>query len=415
MTCHLPYWGKHLVALALFLSFAGGVQAGPAPIKVGFIGDFSSVSAAYTQNAYLAARMAVDDWNVQGGLLGRPVEMIRRDGGNDPRQHARHVVELVRDEKIVAVFGGAASPCVLEASAACRDMRVPYLVSIGNSQSIVVEKGHPFVFLFEPNSRMESLGFSIFASLMPWQRYAWIGADYIWGRNVLGFFKQHFRTIGADIQWTAEVWHPLGAVDYGRQVEQLIASRPDALVVGTWGKDLRHFLREAKRQGLFDKMAAFGWFSVISDTSERTLPEGIWRVSRGPCNYLSVKHPQTKTFLERFTGQHHAYPLDFTVCCYDSLLAWRKAVLNAASAEPATVAQTLKGLTFVGLRGDSFVRAVDGQMNCPTFFGRLVYRPEYPVAVIESVIEIPATKTWLPEAVVLDKRAAANDHRTDVE
>ena len=402
MKRHFTICRVFLVIWIVFFGLGGIACGGSGPIKIGFVGDFSSVSEAYTDNAFLAARMAVSDWNAAGGLLGRPVEMVHRDGGNDPERHYRHVIELVRDEGIVAVFGGASSPCVLKASAACREKGVPYLVSIGNAQSIVGESGHPFVFLFEPNSRMESLGFTIFATLMPWKRYAWIGADYSWGRGILGFFKEHVKQIGAPIEWAVEIWHPFGEVAYDQHVTQLIASKPDALVVATWGEDLSHFLRAANSRNLFDKMPAFGWFSLISDASERTLPEGIWNISRGPCNYLVEKHLLASRFLERFSHRYQHYPLDFTVCCYDSFLAWHQAVLNAGSAAPDATAKALKGLRFTGLRGDSFIRAADGQMNCPVFFGRLVYRPEYPVAVIESVIGIPASKTWMLEGATPD-------------
>ena len=340
-------------------------------------------------------------------LLGRPIQIISRDGGNVPERHYQHVMDLVRDEKVVAVFGGASSPCVLRASAACRDKRIPYLVSIGNSQSVVVEHGHPYVFLFEPNTRMESIGFSIFASLMPWKRYAWIGPDYFWGHDILNSFKKYFQEMQAPIEWTAEVWHPLGAPEYGWAIARIMASKPDALVVATWGEDLRHFVQQAKGSHLFDQMATFGWFSMISGVAEKTLPEGIWKISRGPFNYLSGKYPLAREFINRFAKKYQTYPLDFSICAYDSLRAWRRAVLEAKTTEPTAVAAKLKGLSFEGLRGKSYIRAVDGQMNCPTFFGRLTYREDYPFAVIESVIEIPADKTWLSEAEVLAKRAEA--------
>ena len=394
-------------ALAVFLaiiSFSAPGAARSAPIRIGFVGDFSDVSKAYTINAFKAARMAVAECNARGGLLGRPVELIRRDGGNDPDRHYRHVMTLAQTEKIVAVFGGASSPCLLKASAACRQLQIPYLISIGNSQSVVVENGHPFVFLFEPNSWMESKGFSIFATLMPWKRYAWLGPDYIWGHDVLRFFKQHFKEIGVPIEWAVEAWHPLGTTDFTAIIKQIVDARPDALVMASWGEDVRHFVKQAKPSGLFNQMAAFGWFSLISGGSDHILPEGIWTLSRGPFNYLAAKHPQAKVFVHRFAKQFGTYPLGFTICCYDSLIAWQTAVRNAGSADPKAVAWALKGMSFSGLRGTSYIRAIDGQMNCPTFFGRLVYDPAYPVAVIESVIEIPANKTWLSEKEVLSRR-----------
>ena len=377
------------------------------PIKIGFVGDFSNVSKTYTHNAFKASQMAVDEINGAGGLLGRSVMLLRRNGGNDPQKHYEHVTALAKEDNVVAIFGGASSPCLLKASAACKEQRIPYLVSMGNSQSIVVENGHPFVFLFEPNSWMESQGFSIFATLMPWHRYAWVGPDYSWGREVLRYFKEHFREIGAPIEWTTEAWHRLGDTDFEEIIPQILEGKPDALVIALWGEDIRNFTMQAKPHGLFDKMAVFGWFSLIPGEMGNLLPEGIWDLSRGPFNYLAKKYPQTRRFVDGYFKQFGAYPYGFTICCYDSMTAWRQAVKNARSADPIAVAKALKGLEFVGLRGNSFIRAIDGQMNCPAYFGRLVYLPEYPSAVMESVVEVPAEKTWLPEEEVISRRAAA--------
>lgn len=43
--------------------------------------------------------MAVQEFNAQGGLLGRSVELLHRDGGIDPDSHYHHVTELVRDQR----------------------------------------------------------------------------------------------------------------------------------------------------------------------------------------------------------------------------------------------------------------------------------------------------------------------------
>ena len=168
---------------------------------------------------------------------------------------------------------------------------------------------------------------------------------------------------------------------------------------------MRRFIMQAKPYGLFSNMAAFGWF--MSESTGRLLPEEIWTLNRAPFNYLSDKFPQTRRFVDKFQRQFKGYPVGFAICSYDSLIAWRQAVLEANSAAPAVVAKALKGMSFKGLRGDSYIRPIDGQMNCPTFFGRLVYKPEYPCAVIESVIEIPAAKTWLSENEVLERRRKA--------
>ena len=376
-------------------------------IKIGFVGDFSNVSRGYTSNMYQAAQIAVSQFNTAGGLLGRTIELIQRDGGNNPQRHYEQVTALAQEHKVVAIFGGASSPPVLKASQACKEQRIPYLVSIGNSQSIVVEDGHPYVFQFQPTSAMETKAFSIFVTLMPWQRYAWIGPDYSWGHNILRNFKQQFKNIGASIKWTTESWHPLGTTDFNPSIKQILDGKPDALVISLWGNDVRYFTLQAMPHTLFDKMAIFGWFTYdMTGDMGHLIPDGMWNLARGgPFNYLAEKHPQTRRFVNNFAEKFNTYPNGFTICCYDSLIAWKKAVQNAQTADPIAAAKALKGLEFVGLRGQSFIRPVDGQMDCTIYFGRLVHTPEYPFAVWKSVIEVPASKTWLSEKEVLARRA----------
>ena len=375
------------------------------PVNLGFLSDFSSTSRHYVHNMHQAAQMAVDEINQEGGLAGRRVVLITKDGGNNPETHYRLAISLVEEDGVAAIFGGSSSPCVIQASLACREKRIPYLVSIGNSQSIVVENGHDYVFLFEPNVWMETKGFSIFASLMPWRRYAWVGPDYLWGHEVLGYFKEHFQKMGVEIEWTSESWHVLGVTDFNPIIRRILDGKPDALVIASWGGDIQTLIVQATPSGLFNKMAVFGWFTypVVSD-KEVALPDGIWDLSRGPYNYLAQKFPLARRFVDAFKERYSDIPNGFTICAYDSFLAYKAAVQKAGSVEPEAVVQSLKGLEFTGLRGPGIIRAVDGQMNCPVYFGRIFYNSEQNNYNMDSIVEVPAEKTWLPEADVLSRR-----------
>ena len=374
-------------------------------VTIGFVGDFSDASKSYTENMYDAFEMAIDEINAAGGVCGKSVRILCEDGSNDPQRHRELVENLTEEQHVAAVFGGASSPCVLEASEICRQRQIPYLVSIGNSQSIVAEHGHPYVVLLEPSSWMESKGFSIFLTLMPWKRYAWVGPDYTWGHEVLGNFKHHFGEIGASVEWTTEAWHQVGTTDFSAIINQVMQGNPEALVIGSWGEDARLFALEAKQHSLFDKMAVYAWFTYeVNGEMGNWLPQGTWILSRGPFNHLAEKNPLARRFVDAFVERYQSYPNGFTVCCYDSVLAWRQAVEKAGSTEPVAVANALRGLEFDSLRGRRRIRAVDGQMDCPAYFGRLGKVPEYPYPVLQSVMEIPAAKTWLSEQEVLERR-----------
>ena len=397
-----------LTALIFVAAVCGPIsadQAGDDRIIIAFVGDFSGVMREYCQKAYDAARLALQEINDQGGLLGRPVEIIKLDGHNDSQQHYRLVTELGTREEVAAVLAGGTSSVLLEGSRASLEQRIPYLITAGNSQALVVDHGHPYVFLFQPSSFMETKAFSIFATLMPWRKYGWIGPDYFWGREVFNYYQQHFADLGAPIEWKVQFWHPLGAPDFKPMIQGIIEAGPEALVITSWGDDLQRFIDQARTYGLFERMAIFGL--VLPDTPQVDIPDGIWSMSRAPYKYLCDKYPQTKLFAERFYERYNYHPSGFTICSYDAVLAWRKAASKANSTNREAVADALKGLTFHGLRGESYIRPIDGQMNCPTYIGRALYRFEPRVRILDSVIEIPAAKTWPSEQEVLEARKKA--------
>jgi branched-chain amino acid transport system substrate-binding protein len=400
-----PMSGRFRLAILLLttslLAFPpqASVTADNPPVKIGLLADFSGVAKTYTGNVLEAVTMAVADLNAAGGIGGRPVELVVRDAGTEPEKHGPAARELIAKDGVAAIIGGASTPAVLAVSAVCLELKVPYLVGIGNSQTIVIEHGHPYVFQFQATSTMETKGFSIFATLMPWRRYAWVGPDYSWGREILTDFKKQFASIGRSLQWTTEAWHPLGTTEYDAIISKILAGRPDALLIASWGQDAEKLLAQAKRRELFDKIAVFGWFTYdMTGELGRIVPNGMWGVARGgPFNYLAQKYPLAKKLNDDLITRTGAYPNGFSICCFDAFLAWQTAARLAGSTDPQAVAARLKGLRYTGLRGESYIRPADGQVDCPTYFGRLVYQPQFPFAVWDSVVEIPAAKTWLRE------------------
>lgn len=402
---------RFLAVVAIMMLFSFLLINGDSlePIKIGFVGDFSQVSQKLTEEAYRAALIAVEDINAGGGILGRPVIMIKRDGGNDPELHAKYVREIIEKEDIVAIFGGAASSCVLEASRIAKEKKIPYLVSVGNSQVIVLENGHPYVFLFEPNSAMEGRGISIFASILPWKRYAWLGPDYVWGHRMLKAFKKNLKDMNVNVQFVKELWHGLDEKNFMPYIQNLLVAKPEALFLGSWGEDIKIFILQAKSTRLFNSIAVFGM--IYHDTAValgKDLPKGVWGFSRAPFYYLSEKFPMAKTFTEKYHSKFNTYPGGFSICGYDSFLAWVAAAKKSDSVKPEKIAQTLKGLKFNSLRGESFIRPIDGQMNCSAYFGLMKFVPEYPFAIIKPVIEIKAKQTWLTEDEIKAVRRKKN-------
>jgi branched-chain amino acid transport system substrate-binding protein len=351
-----------------------------------------------TKDAEQAAILAVEEINAAGGLLGSNVEMIKRDGGNRPELHARLAREVIEQGKVKAIFGGGASSCVLAASAVAKELKTPYLVSVGNSAAIVWKAGHRYVALFESNSIMEGNAWVEWASQQPWRVYSWIGPDYEWSRTTLKTFKEKMLAKGIELKFKKELWHKLGETTFTTHIPVLKASGAEVLFIGTWGSSLNAFILQAKNAGLFKRMKAFGM--IAEDTAIALgdkMPEGLYGFSRGPFNYFSQKYAAGKAFTDKYYKKFKMYPGGFSFCTYDAIIAWAAAVKKAGSFDAEKTVDALRGLKFSGPRGELYVRAFDGQLNAPACFGFRKYNEKYGFAVLDPVIVIPAEDIWLSE------------------
>jgi branched-chain amino acid transport system substrate-binding protein len=77
-----------------------------APIRIGYSSDFSGEQGPSGKAAWLAHQIWREDVNAAGGLLGRPVEFVHYDDGNDPAKVPGLYAKLIEQDKVDLLLGG---------------------------------------------------------------------------------------------------------------------------------------------------------------------------------------------------------------------------------------------------------------------------------------------------------------------
>ena len=103
-------WLFGCATLALALATLPASAQSPDPIKIGVIGEESSVAGASLTRA---AVMAADDINAHGGVNGRKIEVITYDNHSSASDSVRAFQRAVSQDKVVAVIGSYISEVVL--------------------------------------------------------------------------------------------------------------------------------------------------------------------------------------------------------------------------------------------------------------------------------------------------------------
>ncbi|HZE20425.1 MAG TPA: ABC transporter substrate-binding protein, partial [Desulfobaccales bacterium] len=149
-----------LGATVLVIIVAGGFQAaaqlqalGPKPpIKIGAIFALSGPAAPIGIPAKLAAQMAVDQINREGGIKRRPVRLIVGDTRSDPAQAAALAQKFIYTDKVAALVGPTTAASGMEVKKIVEQAGLPAVMCVLGDRVITGSRsgGFPCVFNAPP-------------------------------------------------------------------------------------------------------------------------------------------------------------------------------------------------------------------------------------------------------------------------
>ncbi|MFK7765056.1 MAG: ABC transporter substrate-binding protein [Roseobacter sp.] len=114
------------VALAALTAFGTSVAAQDT-IKIGLIASLSGPSSKSGEAITRGMALAIDEINADGGLLGKQLELVRRDDEANPGKGLTAARELVQREGVAVLFGGLQTPVSLALVPYMNQTKVPFM------------------------------------------------------------------------------------------------------------------------------------------------------------------------------------------------------------------------------------------------------------------------------------------------
>ncbi|MBV8679908.1 MAG: ABC transporter substrate-binding protein [Aquitalea sp.] len=109
------------------------VLAASQPIRIGVPGAFTGGSAPMGLSMRNGIRLAAAEINKNGGVLGRPIELVERDDGGLPARGIKVAQQLLTQDRVVAVVGFVNTGVALAASRQYQDARVPVMLAVATA------------------------------------------------------------------------------------------------------------------------------------------------------------------------------------------------------------------------------------------------------------------------------------------
>jgi len=246
-------WGWMAAGGLLLAVAVGVVPAAPAgPLRVAFLGPLSGPFAFWGTNARDGMRMAVEELNAAGGVLGRPVELVERDDRNNPAEAISLFRSLAEREGIVAAAGTISSDIGTALAREADQLQVPVFLVRAGAHTILKKTSR---YTFRTCLVASPMYVQASAALIQYAKYTRVGAiiaDYAWGRSYMQWLDRFVRSVpGMQIQIEVA---PVATSDFTPYLRRLQGFNPQFLDIGGHPPGIPVIVRQAAELGFRQQM-----------------------------------------------------------------------------------------------------------------------------------------------------------------
>ncbi|MCW6010440.1 urea ABC transporter substrate-binding protein [Micromonospora sp. CPCC 205371] len=316
-------------------------------VKVGLLNSLSGTMAISEVTVRDSIKLAVEEINASGGVLGKKLEPISEDGASDWPTFAEKAEKLIKEDRVAAVFGcwtsasrKAVKP-VFEENKALLFYPVQYE---GLEQS-------PYIFYTGATTNQQIVpGLDYLKSQGKTSVYL-VGSDYVFPRTANKIIKAYAAANGMTI--LGEDYAPLGSTEFGTIVNKVKASKASAVFNTLNGDSNVAFFKEYKSAGLTAATMPVVSVSIAEEEvksigtqylADQLTAWNYYQTTPGAANEKFVKAYKAKYGADKPTSD----PME---AAYVSVYLWKAMVEKAGSFEVAKVKAASDGVTFEAPEG----------------------------------------------------------------
>ena len=344
-----------LLGLSFLITACGGEKEATtkktdeaATIKIGGLGPLTGPLAIYGVTATNGSKLAFEEINKNGGILGKQVEFVLFDEKGDSTEAVTAYNRLV-EEGVVALVGDITSkPSLAVAEIAAQD-NMPMITPTG-TQFNITEAGpnvfrvcftDPYQGVILANLAKNNLKANTVAIMVN------NSSDYSDG--VAEAFIKEAERLGLKI--VAKEGYAEGDKDFRAQLTKVAATNPDVLLVPDYYEQVALITTQAREVGVKSTfIGPDGWDGVAKalDSSAYGAVENSYFT-----NHYSVEDTNEKVqnFLKAYREKYKDEPSAFSALSYDAAYLMKDAIEKAGSTDKDAIVKAMKESDFAGVTG----------------------------------------------------------------
>lgn len=228
------------LAVAVMVTMVGFAQAQKAakdkePIKIGAFFALSGPAASIGTPTKLVAEMVVDKINKEGGINGRPLELVIGDTESDPAKAASIAKKFIHQDKVAAIIGPTRTGTGMNVKKIVEEAGIPIFMTVGGDPVIMGGKFGSFKFIFKSPQR-SSIAVKRLFSYLKDQKIKTIGLLYAtdgFGKDGARWIEKLAPDYGLEVV-AKESFGPKDT-DMTAQLTKIKNAKPQAIICWTIG------------------------------------------------------------------------------------------------------------------------------------------------------------------------------------
>lgn len=327
----------------------GGAVDEQEAIVVGSILDATGPANIYGAPMVDSTRLAIDDINANGGVLGRELQLIQRDGQSDDAVYVQAANELILDQEVAVLMGGITSAS-REAVRPVVD-RNPVVYFYNEQYEGGVCDKYVFNTGVVPTQQLETL--------IPWAienvgpKFYTLAADYNYGQISADWVRKILEQEGGELLGTDFI--PLDVAEFRSTLNTLQEARPDTVMSLLVGGNHIAFYRQFAAAGLRDQMKIVAPTFGLGNEQVVLSPDESAEITVAYPYYQELETAANEDFVARWHeqfGDDYPYITDSANVVWTGWHLWAQAVEKAGTTEMDPVIEALEsGLTFEAPEG----------------------------------------------------------------
>ncbi|PTQ68278.1 urea ABC transporter substrate-binding protein [Pseudomonas sp. GV071] len=319
-----------------------GLAVTDTTVTVGQLHSATGTMAISETGAIQAERLAIDQINASGGILGRQIKVIQEDGASDWPTFAEKAKKLLESDKVATVFGcwtSASRKAVLPIFE--KDNGLLYYPTFYEG----LEQSKNVIYTGQEATQQILASLDWIAKEKGAKTFYLLGSDYIWPRTSMKIARKHIENVlhGTVV---GEEYYPLGNTQFGSLTNKIKLKKPDVVFAAVVGGSNVAFYKQLKAAGITSDKQTLLTLSVTEDEMLGIGGENMKGFYSSMKYFQTLDNPNNKKFVEEFKAKYGKDSVigDVTQAGYLGPWLWKAAVEKAGSFDVDKVVAASPGI-----------------------------------------------------------------------